>query len=314
MPKNFQDWLNSGGLTSSLIIIGCAIVAWMVIKRAFNQIINYTENRDGKRNGSVRTAKRLVKYGIIVVVVLALFQVNGINVTSLIASLGITGAVIGFAAQEYLKDFFMGVHISSDTFFKVGDVIKFRDHIGVVTAFTMKTTKIKDIYTRNIISISNRNLDVVEVMSNMVDLRIGLSYNEDPERIHAVMKELAKKLPERVEGVEDSIYKGTSEFNDSTVNYMISVFMDPEKVPQLQRNVLMEIQREFASEGIEFPFPQLDVHVDGYTEASSGSAEGKNKNTEDNYRNTKDNHGNTKEKNENTKDNNENTRNNYKNI
>jgi len=258
----FLDWLMTGKLIASIVIIGTALIVWFVIRKAFNRAIGYTEQRDGRRNNTARTVKRIIKYAIIVVVVLALFQVNGINVTSLITSLGIAGAVIGFAAQEFLKDMFMGIHISSDSFFKVGDVIKYKDYIGVVQKYTLQTTQIKDLYTRNIVNISNRNLDVVEVMSGMIDLRIGLSYTEDFEKIHRVMENLAKTLPERVPGITQSIYKGTSEFNESTINYMLSIFMDPMQMPQLRRNVLMEIQREFRANDIEFPFPQLDVHFD----------------------------------------------------
>lgn len=261
--NEFMEWLTSGKLIASVIIIVAAVVLWQIIKRAFNKAIAYTEERDGRTNQTARGVKRIIKYAIIIIVALALFQANGINVTSLITSLGIASAVIGFAAQEFLKDIFMGIHITTDNFYKVGDVLKYKDYIGVVQKFTMQTTQIKDIYTRNIINISNRNLDIAEVMSGMVDLRIGLSYNEDFEKVHRVMEELARTLPARVEGITESIYKGTSEFNESTINYMISIFMEPAKVPQLRRNVLMEIQKEFRKNDIVFPFPQLDVHFDG---------------------------------------------------
>ena len=262
--NQFMEYIISGKLIASAIIVGVAIVAWILIRKAFNKIIARAEERDGRRNNTIRTVKAIIKYALIVIVVLALFQANGINITSLITSLGIASAVIGFAAQEFLRDIFMGIHITSDSFFKVGDVIKYGDYIGVVQKFTLQTTQIRDIYTRNIVSISNRNLHIAEVMSGVVDLRIGLSYDEDFEKIHRVMKDLARTLPERVEGIKESVYKGTSEFNDSTINYMLSITMDPRKVPQLRRNVLMELQREFRDNDIVFPYPQLDVHMDAH--------------------------------------------------
>ena len=258
----FLQWLSSGKLIGSIIIIIIAVIVWLIIRKAFNKGIEFTEQRDGRRNVTARMVKRIIKGVIIVVVILGLFQANDINVTSLITSLGIAGAVVGFAAQEFLKDMFMGIHITSDSFFQVGDVIKYKDYIGVVEKFTLQTTQIRDLYTRSFVSISNRNLDIVEVMSGMIDLRIGLSYDEDFEKIHRVMEGLAAKLPERVEGITSSIYKGTSEFNDSSINYMLSINMDPKQMPQLRRNVLMEIQREFRENDITFPFPQLDIHMD----------------------------------------------------
>lgn len=258
---------HSGTLIASAVLVVAAVVVWFFIKKAFNTFITFSEQRDGKRNNFARSAKRVVKYIIILIVVITVLQVNGINLTSLIASLGLAGAVVGFAAQEVMKDFLMGSRITSEAIFQVGDVIKYDGHIGVVTKFTMLTTHIRDIYTRSVLCVSNRKLDVVEVIAGMVDLRIGLSYNEDFEKIHGVMENLAKTLPERVPGITESIYKGTSEFNSSTINYMLSIFMDPTQMPQLRRNVLMEIQREFRKNDIRFPFPQLDVHFDLHKKA-----------------------------------------------
>ena len=261
MFTNLTDWVSSGKPIASGIIILIGIVLWLIIRKAFNSVIKMTEERDGRKNQTLRTTKNIVKLCVVVVVILALFQANGINVTTLITSLGIAGAVIGFAAQEALKDIFMGIHITSDDFFKVGDVIKFRDYTGEVQKFTLRTTRIEDIRTHSIISISNRNLDVVEVISRLVDLKLNLPYYVNHKEIHAALQEITENLPKVVEGVESSVYKGTSDFNDSSVTYIIGIYVDPQNMPQLRRDALMEIQKELAERGIEFPYPQVDVHM-----------------------------------------------------
>ena len=262
--EELEKWLekHAGSLIVSGILVVVAVIAWLLIKKAFNRYITFTENRDGKRNNAARTVKKIIKYVIIIYTAIMVLQTNGINLTSLLASLGLVGAVVGFAAQEVMKDFLMGLRITSEAIFKVGDVIKYEDHIGVVTKYTLLTTHIRDIYTRSVICVSNRKLDVVEVIAGMIDLRIALSYTEDFEKIHKVMENLANTMSERVPGITESIYKGTSEFNDYSTNYMITIFMDPTQMPQLRRDVLMEIQRELRKHEIQFPFPQLDVHFD----------------------------------------------------
>ncbi|MGX8703846.1 MAG: mechanosensitive ion channel family protein [bacterium] len=262
--EDLGKWLgeHTGTLIVSGILVVVAMTAWWFIKQAFNRYIAFTEERDGKRNNAARTVKRIVKYVLFFIVFLTVLQVNGINLTSIITSLGLVGAVVGFTAQEVMKDFLMGLRITSEDIFKVGDVIKYGNNIGVVTKFTLLTTHIRDIYTRSILCVSNRKLEVVEVIAGMVDLRIGLSYTEDFEKVHKVMEQLASTMTERVPGITESLYKGTSEFNESSVNYMLTVFMDPTQMPQLRRNVLMEIQREFKKNDIIFPYPQLDVHFD----------------------------------------------------
>ena len=97
-------------------------------------------------------------YVIIVITVLLILQINGINVSSLLAGVGIMGAVIGLAIQDWLKDIIRGTSILSDNYFSVGDIIRYNGIEGKVVVIGLKTTKIQELKTGYIKSIANRKI------------------------------------------------------------------------------------------------------------------------------------------------------------
>ena len=167
-------------------------------------------------------------------------QINGVNVTSAIAGLGLLSAIVGLALQDALKDIVMGIHIISDHFFAVGDVVKYQNIEGVVIGFTIKTTTIRNIYDQTITTICNRNISEITKMpkSAQVDIDLPISYTENPQKIHALLKNLCLQI-DAVDGIDSCVYKGTQEFTDSAVIYKIRFFCLPEEKPEKTRKHLV---------------------------------------------------------------------------
>ncbi|MBQ2659673.1 mechanosensitive ion channel, partial [Candidatus Saccharibacteria bacterium] len=119
---------------------------------------------DKKRKTYLRMLKSIVVAIIIIVAILIILQLLGVNVSSMLAGVGIASIVIGFALQDAMKDIFRGLEIVSDNYYDIGDVIKFGDNMGQVTSINLRTTKIQDFNTMNTVSIANRNINQVEVV------------------------------------------------------------------------------------------------------------------------------------------------------
>ena len=83
-------------------------------------------------------------------------QINGINVTSLVAGLGILSAIVGLALQDVIKDIVTGLRIVSEHYFGVGDVIMYEDIEGEVIELSIRSTTIRNINNDEITTISNR--------------------------------------------------------------------------------------------------------------------------------------------------------------
>lgn len=259
-----SDLLHSTELTHiliSLIIVILAFSLWQGIRQVYRMTVQ-TAGIKGERATLIRVCVDCVRFFLLAGTILLILQVNGVNVSSVFAGLGILSAVVGLALQDMLKDIIMGVHIISDHFFSVGDVVRYQNIEGVVIGFTTRTTTIRSIYDQTITTICNRNISEITRMqpSALVDIDVPLSYEEDPKKVHSVLRVICARI-DRMEGIDRCIYKGTQKFEDSAVLYKVRFFCPPETKPDRTRDVLREIQNGLAEADIRIPYNQCDVHI-----------------------------------------------------
>jgi len=258
-------------LLLSVAIIIVTVVLWRLFRRAFR---SYAARRaeDGNARGRTETTVSVV-YGVvkglvIIGVVLVVLQVNGVNVSAMVAGLGIASAIVGLAFQDLLRDIIMGLHIVSDDFFEVGDVIQYGAVEGQVVSYNIRTTKIRDIADGNIMTICNRNITEIVKRSGLLLMNVPLSYEEDYRRVHRVLSLVCERIAE-VDGVEKCEYKGTQDFADSAVLYRIHIYAPPEKKWEVWRAARTLVQEGLAQAGIQIPYQQLDIHT--YPGRTAGS-------------------------------------------
>lgn len=244
----------------SLCVIGAAIIIWMVFKKIYNRHVEQQVEAGGGRPSTLfYNAARVI---VVVLVILAVLQINDINVTSLVAGLGIASAIVGLALQDYLKDIIMGTHIVRDSFFKEGDVVKYGETEGIVIEFNMRTTKLRCLADQSILTISNRNISEIRLIPNsqFQDIDIGLPYEEDHQRVFDILGEAGRKIAQ-LDGVDDCVMKGIVKFEDSDILYRIRFFCYPSKKYDLRVAANRIILECLTEAGISIPFPQMDVHI-----------------------------------------------------
>ena len=212
-----------------------------------------------KNRTFIRMLKSIVAYGLGIITVLMVLQIYGVNVTSMLAGVGIASIVIGFALQDSLKDVIRGFNIVSDDYYEIGDVIKYGDNLGAVLSVGLLTTKIQDINTMNTVSIANRNIDQVEVDPGYIFLQVPLPYELKVEKAESVLQEAVKKL-RRHEHITSANYQGITKFSESSLDYQIVAICDPPTRPQTRRDALRTIMTTLEEHKISIPYNQLDVH------------------------------------------------------
>lgn len=212
-----------------------------------------------KNKTFIRMLKSVVGYIIGILVLLTILQIFGVNVTSMLAGVGIASIVIGFALQDAMKDIFRGFEIISDEYYEIGDVIKYGDNLGQVQSITLRTTKIQDINTMNIVSIANRNIDQVEIDSGYIYLPISLPYELKVEKAEAVIKEIVKKLASRAE-ITSAKYQGITDMGDHALKYQLVITCDPMSRLQVRRDAIRVVMTTLEEHKISVPYNQLDVH------------------------------------------------------
>ena len=248
-------------IVQSLLVIVVSYIFYLIINKAL-----FKKNRIGKLsignssetyNLMIRSA---VKYAFIIIAVLLVLQVNGINVTSLLAGLGILGVAVGLALKDALQDIIKGFTILSDSYFKIGDVIKYKGIEGKVMVIGLKTTKIVDITNQNEVSIANRNIEQVEIVSNQLDIVVPIGYEESKEDVEPALKEIVEKI-KILAKVKECKYIGINKFSDSNLDYLIRINCDPESKYQTKRDALVIVYDILSKYYIEIPYKQIDVHT-----------------------------------------------------
>jgi len=261
MDKILQ-FITSEKFVSSVITVGVALGLWALLKRFFatmGEKAAQSGGAYGRKAAILRNVQSAVKYVIIAIAALTVMQSFGVNISSFIASFGIASAIVGLALQDMLKDIIMGVHIVTDKFYAVGDVVRYNGMEGVVVSFNIRTTKLKNIMDGSILTLCNRNVSEISVVSDLVDMDIPLAYEEEPKHVHKTLSEIAEHISE-CEGIKSCEYKGTQRFEDSAIIYKLRFFCDPEKKGDMWRKAIAIVQEGLADAGISIPYNQLDIH------------------------------------------------------
>ena len=247
----------------SIVIILITVVFWLIyrsIKKSYLKKKNIDERT--RAASSVRSViYDTIKVSIFFLLVLTILQINGVNVTSLIAGVGVASAVIGLALQDFLKDIIMGVHIMMDDFYQIGDVVKYEDEEGTIEAFNLRTTKIRSIGSGDLITICNRNVSKVSKSSPDVYIHLPLPYDLKIGDANALLEKVVESIKE-CEGIADSTFLGTNNFDDSSVDHLIKVVCEkPDMKLGCRRRALAAIRQTLEAEHVDIPYQHVDVHM-----------------------------------------------------
>lgn len=249
-------------IVSSIIVILVGIIIYRIIVKFLAISENKSKSKlftSNKGKTYINLIKNIIRYIFIIITLLVLLQINGVNVSSVLAGVGVLGVVFGLAIQDWLKDIIRGSSILSDDYFNVGDVVKYKDIEGKVLVIGLKTTKIQDLATSNIISIANRNIEEIEVVSNYIYVRVPMPYEIDIEKAEKAVEDIIE-IAEKYETIEKGRYLGVTEFKDSSTEYLLEMTCDPVRKLQAKRDTLRAIKVGLAENQIEIPYTQIDIH------------------------------------------------------
>lgn len=263
--NNIFELILTSHFFSSLI----AIIISIILYNSINYIVKVNEKKgkfklftSNKGKTYIKFLRSIIRYIFIIVTVLIVLQINGINVNSILTGVGILGVVFGLAIQDWLKDIIRGSSILSDEYFHVGDIVKYRDIEGKVLVIGLKTTRIQELKTSNIISIANRNIEEIQIVSNFIYERIPMPYSVSLDKAEKAVKEIVD-LVKKNNNVNNCKYVGVTELSDSSIDYLIQVDCNQQYKLQVRRDALRSILVGLANNNIEVPFKQIDVHNKG---------------------------------------------------
>ena len=250
-----------------------AIFLWAMAFARFLKLITAQVSRDDSRFTLIqeRTLPLFNNLFTILVVVLALYFVLlawNINVTAWMASAGILGLAISFAAKDTLANLFAGVFILADAPYKLGDFIVLDSgERGMVTHIGIRSTRM---LTRDDVEITvpNSIMGNVKIINETggpyekyrIRIKVGVAYGSDIDRVQSVLLDVAQRNQEVCKSPAPRARFRA--FGDSSLDHELLCWVEkPVLRGRVSHALNSEVYKQFLQEGIEIPFPQRDVHI-----------------------------------------------------
>jgi len=253
------------GTIAFLFIVACAFQFALWARELIIRVIEHraggTEESGGGLGSALGIIRLLVSIVIFSIAIVVILDNLGVNVTGLIAGLGIGGIAIGLAAKGIFDDLFSALSIVFDKPFRRGDSIRWDSTSGTVEEIGLKSTRVRAITGEEVV-ISNTNL-LNKELHNMARLdrrRIiepfGIVYQTPPEvcaRIPALVGEI-------VAGCKNCtlVRCGMVGFGASSLDYEVQFDVRTEEyqvVFEARSAVLIALLAAFNEQGIEFAYP-----------------------------------------------------------
>ena len=239
------------------IAVGVLTVIMLVIRK-FSKKAKETFN-SGKQATVSQVILNTIRLFVIVIFVIALMNILGINVSGVSAFIGIIVFVIGLAIQDFLKDIVMGIHILSDKFFDVGDIVLYDEIEGIVEEFTLTSTKIRTLVDGSVYSVANRNIEKIKKLSSLINLKLLVGLEEKVEIVEEVLKAACIKIA-ALDGIESAKYLGFDGYASSGCNYIVCVRMkNAADRLNIKRAAMRVINIELRDNNIEVPYEHVVI-------------------------------------------------------
>ncbi len=191
-----------------------------------------------------------------------------VDATAWLASAGVAGIAIGFAARDTLANLFSGVFIVVDAPYKVGDFVNLDSgERGMITHVGLRSTRLLtrddiEITIPNAVMANSKIVNETAGHSTQRRLRIkaGAGYGSDADQVVALLEDIAAAHPDVIATPAPRVrLRG---LGDSSLDFELLCWVgEPVLSGKVSHDLLMEVYRRFNSEGIEIPFPKQDIYV-----------------------------------------------------
>lgn len=259
------------GLKILIIIVG-AILFTLFIRFIINQFTKSKFYKDlfkktapkRRLNTFITIAKNSLTALIIIISLFLIFDIllEPIELTTILASAGVIGVIIGFGAQSLIKDVLNGVFILFENQYVIGDTIKVGNIVGTVEDITLRITSIRDIeghlhYIPNgeIKTVSNRSRQWSRVI-----LDIGVPYDEDLKKSFNLLNEISKEISEDVNYKNYIITPirvlGITEFGESSAIIRVWGKVKPGKHHTINRDFRKRLVEKAGKLNLKIPYPK----------------------------------------------------------
>ena len=258
---------NDVSVGTLIYIILAFFILTFLSKRLKKLLIDKILTKAGMEPGLTATIGTVTRFSILLVGSIIIVQSAGIDLSALTVLAGALGVGIGFGLQNVTDNFISGIIILFEKPIKVGDRIEVGGVEGDVISISVRATTI----------LTNDNISIIVPNSEFISSRVinwshndrnirfrlpvGVSYNEDPEKVKTLLLDVADRNPHILRKPGPMVlFDG---FGDSSLDFTLAVWTSThtDKPRILKSELYFEIFKVFKENHIEIPFPQRDLHI-----------------------------------------------------
>ncbi|NPA42274.1 MAG: mechanosensitive ion channel family protein [Aquificae bacterium] len=220
---------------------------------------------------------KISKAFVVVVGTVAVLQEWGINVSALLASLGLGGLAFALAARDTAANLFGGLTILADKSMKVGDWVKIGSVEGIVEDIGLRTTKIRS-FEKSYITVPNQYISnqPLENFSRRnvrrIKMTIGITYDTSREQVVKILEDIREMLKNHPGIAKDQLLMVYfTEFGESSLDIFIYCFTNTAKWSEylaIREDVNLKIMEIVEKHGSSFAFPSRSIYVEKMPEKS----------------------------------------------
>ncbi len=260
-PKDLGGQLAEGvaNLLVGLVVFLAFFLVWRIVMAIMRRTVHSTRLDET----AYSFAETTVKYAILTIGLVSALDAVGINTGAILASLGVVGVTIGFAARDSLSNLISGIIIFLDRPFVIGDLVEIEEKYGRVSEITLRSTRVVTSDGRMLAvpntEIVNKTVASYTNFPNLrLDIPVTIGVHEDIQRVREMLLGLVVQDPEYLQEPAPRVF--VTQLNDYNVTVELQAWLDNEREHVEKRSNLRE--RAFNTltrAGVEMPFETLQL-------------------------------------------------------
>ncbi len=244
-----------------LVVMVCLVLA---VQKALVLLLGLFKHSTHRSATVITITQSLLRYASAIIILCWGLSIVGVDVSTIMASVGVVALIVGFGAESLIEDVITGFFMLFENQYNVGDIVEVGGFRGTVSDIGIRTTSITD-PGGNVKIINNSNMKDILNRSDHASRSIAdiqIPYETD-------LPAFEEKLPEILKGIYSAhkdkmaacpVYLGVQELGESGVTLRFVVEVEESDIYSVQRILNRDLFVSFREAGVEVPYPQLDLH------------------------------------------------------
>lgn len=252
-----------GDAVAGLIVGAVVVLVFILLERIIRRVSKPIIENSGLDETAQSFVTTIVRYTVILIGVLAALSSVGINIDSLLASIGIAGVTIGFAARDAFSNLISGLLIFLDRPFVIGDLVEVGDNYGHVDQITLRSTRIitsdgKMLAVPNNEMINTTVASYTNFPNLRLDIPVTVGVSEDTQHVRELLLDVVEGDPDYLEMPAPRVV--VTELNDYNVALELQVWLKDERQHVEMRSSLRErVFKKLTQAQVDMPFETIQV-------------------------------------------------------